>query len=110
MLYRALPGYSGLYLPISPVYLPYLSLCLPIGKPWHLVPSLLEDRLTGKPEGTEWGRRDNVSAEGAVTKFGQIDVHKDKEATALEKPVEVKFELFEPVTYHGKVPSPQPYP
>ena len=80
------------------------------GKPWHLVPSLLEDRLTGKAEGTEWGRRDNVSAEGAVTKFGQIDVHKDKEATALEKPVEVKFELFDTVTYHGKVPSPQPYP
>ena len=80
------------------------------GKPWHLVPSLLEDRLTGKAEGSEWGRRDNVSAEGAVTKFGQIDVHKDKEATALEKPVEVKFDLFDTVTYHGKVPSPQPYP
>ena len=50
------------------------------GKPWHLVPSLLEDRLTGSTEGTEWGRRDNVSADGAVTKFGQIDAHKDKEA------------------------------
>jgi hypothetical protein len=75
------------------------------GKPWHLVPSLLEDRLTGKDEGTEWGRRDNVSAEGAVTKFGQINTHKDEAATALEEPVEVKFDLFDTVAYHGKVPA-----
>ena len=121
-------GYVGLCLKDYAVLASVPSAVLPgyRGKPWHLVPSLLEDRLTGKltgklnddddrrwvpsPEGTEWGRRDNVSAEGAVTKFGQIDVHKDKEAKELEKPVEVKFDLFDTVTYHGKVPSPQPYP
>ena len=51
------------------------------GKSWQLVPALLEDRLTGKPEGAEWGRRDNVSADDAVTMFGQIDVNKDKEVS-----------------------------
>jgi len=51
------------------------------GKSWQLVPALLEDRLTGAKEGTEWGRRDNVSADGAVTKFAQIDVNKDKEVS-----------------------------
>ena len=73
------------------------------GKPWWLVPSLLEDRLTGSEEGTEWGRPDRVSDEGAVTKFGQIGENKASEE--LEKPVVVDFDLFDTVTYHMKAPK-----
>jgi len=74
------------------------------GKPWTLVPSLLEDRISGRKEGTEWFRRDTLkSSDAPKTRFKQIDTK--KEGMELADPVEMTFDLFDDVTYYNEAPG-----
>ena len=80
------------------------------GKPWGLVPALLEDRLCKQREGTEWARRDRsfslgdrgkvVEEPADATRFAQVDRGKE-----FNDEVTVRFDLFDDVSYYGVAPK-----
>ena len=67
------------------------------GKPWLLLTSLLEDRISGQADGEEWENGDAANYDGGFQIIEKAD--------ALAHPIAITFESFEPVTYYKAAPK-----